>query len=87
MIIPLTLSRIDTKNGSQPDPVEVSRGMFGALVGVPRLLKLLDKYQIKASWYIPAHTVETFPVECASIRDAGHEMLVFEPLIDHSEDH
>lgn len=29
------------------------QGIFAGEVGVPRLLKLLDKYQIKATWFIP----------------------------------
>jgi len=38
------------------------------------VLKLFDKYNIKATWFIPGHTLETFPDECAMIRDAGHEI-------------
>ena len=41
-----------------------------------RLLKLFDKYNIKTTWFIPGHSLDTFPEECAMIRDAGHEMLV-----------
>ena len=66
--------RIDTKNGSQPDPVKISRGIFGATVGIDRLLGLLDQHDIKGSWFIPAHTVESFPVQIAKVREAGHEM-------------
>lgn len=54
----------------------VSRGIFGATVGIDRLLKLWDKYSIKTSWFIPAHSVESFPKQIAKIRDAGHEMYV-----------
>jgi peptidoglycan/xylan/chitin deacetylase (PgdA/CDA1 family) len=43
-------------------------------VGVRRLLKLFDKYNIKTTWFIPGHSLETFPEECTMIRDAGHEM-------------
>ncbi|KAK7512446.1 uncharacterized protein IWZ02DRAFT_385031, partial [Phyllosticta citriasiana] len=52
----------------------VSRGVFGATVGVDRLLKLLDKNEIKASWLARAHTIESFPEQMAKIRDAGHEI-------------
>jgi len=41
---------------------------------VRRLLKLFDKYNMKATWFIPGHSLETFPDECAAIRDAGHEI-------------
>lgn len=43
-------------------------------MGVQRLLKLFDKYKMKATWFIPGHSLETFPEECIAIRDAGHEI-------------
>lgn len=50
------------------------KGYFAGTVGVRRLLKLFDKYNIKTTWFIPGHSLETFPEECAMIRDAGHEI-------------
>ena len=41
-----------------------------------RLLKLFEKYGIKTTFFIPGHSLETFPEECAMVRDAGHEMYV-----------
>ena len=33
------------------------KGMYAGEVGVPRLLRLFDKYNIKATWFIPgAHS-------------------------------
>jgi peptidoglycan/xylan/chitin deacetylase (PgdA/CDA1 family) len=29
---------------------------------------------MKATWFIPGHSLETFPEECAMIRDTGHEI-------------
>ena len=49
-------------------------GLYAGTIGVRRLLKLFAKYDIKTTWYIPGHSLETFPEECAMIRDAGHEM-------------
>lgn len=63
-------SRINKRGGC----TEVSRGIFGATVGVDRLLKLWEKYHIETTWFIPAHSVESFPEQMAKIRDAGHEM-------------
>jgi len=34
----------------------------------------MNKKGIKCSWYIPGHTIETFPEEMSKIRDAGHEI-------------
>ena len=45
-------------------PSPISRGEFGPNVALPRILELLDKYGIATSWYIPGHTLETFPVQC-----------------------
>ncbi len=55
-------------------PTPISRGEFGADVGVPRLLALLAKYQVPASWYIPGHTLETYPDQCRRIADTGAEI-------------
>ena len=65
---------LNTQDGSASDPTNISRGIFGATVGTDRLLKMLDQYHIKASWYIPAHSIESFPQQMAKVRDAGHEM-------------
>ena len=47
---------------------------FGPRVGVDRILRLLDRLKLRASFYIPAWTVENHPTESARIRDAGHEI-------------
>jgi peptidoglycan/xylan/chitin deacetylase (PgdA/CDA1 family) len=55
-------------------PTPISRGEFGPDVALPRILELLEKYDIAASWYIPGHTLETYPGQCKSVFDAGHEI-------------
>jgi peptidoglycan/xylan/chitin deacetylase (PgdA/CDA1 family) len=65
---------LNTQNGTASDLTNHSRGVFGATVGVDRLLNLWDKYNMKTTWFIPAHTVESFPRQMAKIRDAGHEI-------------
>ena len=52
----------------------LSRGEFGARVGAPRLLELLDRYDIKTTWFTPGHTAETFPEVSRDIVERGHEM-------------
>lgn len=66
--------RINTKDGSPANPTDVSRGIFGAVVGIDRLLKMLDKFNIKATWFCPSHSVESFPDQLAKVRDGGHEL-------------
>jgi peptidoglycan/xylan/chitin deacetylase (PgdA/CDA1 family) len=55
-------------------PGYLSRGEFGAEVGVPRLLHLFDRHGLRATWCTPSHTLLTFPAPATSIVDAGHEI-------------
>src|ERR1700694_2232287 len=54
-------------------PTPISRGEFGP-VAVPRILDLLRRYDVPATWFIPGHTLETYPRECSRIVEAGHEI-------------
>ncbi|KZS94147.1 glycoside hydrolase/deacetylase [Sistotremastrum niveocremeum HHB9708] len=60
--------------GGEDSPLDISRGMFAGEVGTPRLLKLFKKYGITTTWFIPGHSLETFPEQMAAVRDAGHEI-------------
>jgi peptidoglycan-N-acetylglucosamine deacetylase len=51
-----------------------SRGEFGPRVGAPRLIALFAKYGIRTSWYVPGHTIETFPEAVGKVAEAGHEI-------------
>jgi peptidoglycan-N-acetylglucosamine deacetylase len=55
-------------------PSYLSRGEFGAEVGVPRLLELFSRYDITTTWCTPAHTMQTFTERFESILAAGHEI-------------
>lgn len=66
---------------AQTSPNMLQRGEYGARVGVPRILQLLKRYQLPATFFVPGHTVESFPDETLAIRDAGHE------LAHHSYNH
>jgi len=58
----------------QTSPGWISRGEFGPRVGAPRLIALLKKYDVRSSWYVPGHTIETFPDAVRKVVDAGHEI-------------
>jgi len=60
--------------GGEDSPDDISRGLFAGEVGTPRLLKLFDRFGLKTTWFIPGHSVETFPEQCSMIVDAGHEI-------------
>jgi peptidoglycan/xylan/chitin deacetylase (PgdA/CDA1 family) len=55
-------------------PAMLQRGEFGARVGVPRILRFLRERDLPATFFVPGHTVESFPAETASILEAGHEV-------------
>jgi len=61
----------------------LSRGEFGA-VAVPRILALLERHEVPATFFVPGHTALAYPDLVRSIRDAGHELghhgWVHEPL-------
>src|SRR5881396_367794 len=47
---------------------------FGPRVGVDRILRMLDRLKLRASFFIPGWTVENHLPESKRIRDAGHEI-------------
>ncbi len=51
----------------------VSRGEFGA-VAVPRILALLARRGIPSTFFIPGHTIETYPDVCRMVVDHGCEV-------------
>ena len=55
---------------------DYSAGHFSANAGVDRLLKLLRKYKIadKVTWFIPGHTIETFPRQIEDIVQSQAEI-------------
>jgi peptidoglycan/xylan/chitin deacetylase (PgdA/CDA1 family) len=55
-------------------PAMLNRGEYGARVGVPRILSLLERHGIRATFFVPGHTVESFPVETEAILERGHEL-------------
>ena len=54
-------------------PSAISRGEF-AVVGVERILTLLRREAIPATFFIPGHTVETYPASVEGILADGHEV-------------
>ena len=55
-------------------PSALSRGAYGAFEGVPRVLRLLDKYSLPATFFVPGYTAEIHPAETRDIAAAGHEI-------------
>jgi peptidoglycan-N-acetylglucosamine deacetylase len=58
----------------EDSPDDISRGLFAGEVGAPRLLRLFDRLGIKTTWFIPGHSIETFPQQMHAVAAAGHEI-------------
>ena len=52
----------------------MSWGQYGARVGVPRILELLDRHGVKASFYVPAVAALLHPEEQRRVVAEGHEI-------------
>jgi len=52
-------------------PVWVSQGHYGPNVGLPRILALLERYGIAATFFVPGQVVERYPAAIESILEAG----------------
>lgn len=52
----------------------MSHQAYGPRTGVPRLLRLLDRQGIRATFFVPGYTAERWPAVVRAIRDAGHEI-------------
>jgi peptidoglycan/xylan/chitin deacetylase (PgdA/CDA1 family) len=55
-------------------PVKFSHGEFGPRVGSPRILDVLAREGIPATWFVPGHTLVTFPDSIEAILAGGHEL-------------
>ncbi|WP_028279205.1 polysaccharide deacetylase [Arthrobacter sp. H5] len=62
--------------GGEDSPCDISRGLFSGEVGGPRILRLFEKYNLPSTWFIPGHSLETFPELTRMVVEAGHEIGV-----------
>ena len=60
--------------GGADSPSDIQRGVWAGEVGTPRLLKLFERCNLKTSWFIPGHSIETFPEQVRMVAEAGHEI-------------
>ena len=60
--------------GGEDSPDDISRGLFAGEVGSLRLVKLFERFGIKTTWFIPGHSIETFPDQMQAVVEAGHEV-------------
>ena len=55
-------------------PSLISMREYGPDIGAPRILSLLDEYDIPASFYIPGYIAETHTPLVEDILKRGHEI-------------
>ncbi|OYV99670.1 MAG: polysaccharide deacetylase [Acidiphilium sp. 37-64-53] len=60
--------------GGEDSPDDISRGLFAGEVGSLRLLKLFKRLGLRTTWFIPGHSIETFPEQMKAVAEAGHEI-------------
>ena len=68
----------DTQSGfiarGMTTPTPLSRGEFGAHRVAARILQFLKERGIKATWFTPGFTIESWPKESAAVVEGGHEI-------------
>src|ERR1700686_2949546 len=54
-------------------PTAMSRGEFGE-VGAERILATLARHDVPSTWFIPGHTIESYPSSAAAVPPPGPEL-------------
>ena len=52
----------------------IAHQRYGPKVAVPRLLRMLDRRQLRTTFFVPGWVADTWPDVVRSVRDAGHEI-------------
>lgn len=60
--------------GSANRPGVMSHQSYGPLVGVPRILDILDRHGVPATFFVPGYTAERYPGVVRDIVATGHEI-------------
>ena len=63
-----------TLRDGKTSPALLAQGEYGSRAGLPRILKMLDRHAIPASFYIPGVSALLHPDDVRRIADAGHEV-------------
>jgi peptidoglycan-N-acetylglucosamine deacetylase len=60
----------------ETSPGKLSQGEYGARVGAPRILRMLEELDVPASFFVPAVSALLHPGEIAAYVEQGHEVAV-----------
>lgn len=55
---------------------KLSQGQYGNRQGIPRILEILRRHDVKASFYVPAVTALLYPDEQRRVAAEGHEVAL-----------
>jgi len=61
---------IDSVNRMSP----MSHQAYGPLAGIPRILDLLSRNNVRATFFVPGYSAHRYPAVVRAIADAGHEI-------------
>jgi len=64
---------LSLRNGDT-SPSRLSTGEYGSRAALPRVLDLLDRYQIPATFFVPGVSARLYPDDIRQIAAAGHEL-------------
>jgi peptidoglycan-N-acetylglucosamine deacetylase len=62
----------DPENANRPGVL--SQGTYGAKIGVPKILEILRRHEVRATFFIPGKVAERHPGRVREIVAAGHEL-------------
>lgn len=63
-----------TLRWGESSPGKLSQGEYGARAAIPRIRRLLHRYDIKASFFVPAVVAMLHPEEQRALAEEGHEI-------------
>jgi peptidoglycan-N-acetylglucosamine deacetylase len=75
-----------TQSFRSSSPSDISRGEFGARTAMPRILALLERRGLSATFFVPAITARQFPESVRAIVEAGHEVACHGDRHEHIAD-
>lgn len=61
-------------NAGDTRPGALSEAEYGFRRGMPRILRLLDDYQVKATFFVPGLAARLHPTDIDSVLEHGHEV-------------
>ncbi|MHA2275542.1 MAG: polysaccharide deacetylase family protein [Candidatus Kariarchaeaceae archaeon] len=59
---------------TRDNPVVLSLGKYGPRAALPRILRLLEKHDIKGGFFVPGEVAEKYPISVEEINSQGHEI-------------